>query len=134
MNIEQILDSINNGEIKKHIKEQYEKELAYIGELEALGFARFRVDAAAEDAHVGEREAIEFTRSRADAAADMRIFGEREAIEFARSRADAAADMLAAETTRTMAAQRKQIIGLMAAIAYISALAFALGIILGRAL
>ena len=54
---------------------------------------------------------------------DMRIFGEREAIEFARFRADAAADaasdaaadMLAAETTRTMAAQRKQIIGLMAA-------------------
>ena len=65
---------------------------------------------------------------------DLLIFGEREAIEFARFRADAAADMLAAETTRTMAAQRKQIIGLMAAIAYISALAFALGIILGRAL
>ena len=72
---------------------------------------------------------------------DMRILGEREALEFARFRADAladaneqAADMLAAETTRTMAAQRKQIIGLMAAIAYISALAFALGIILGRAL
>ena len=90
MSIETILDSINNGEIKKHIKEQYEKELVYIGELEAIEFARFR--------------------------------------------ADAAADMLAAETTRTMAAQRKQIIGLMAAIAYISALAFALGIILGRAL
>ena len=65
---------------------------------------------------------------------DLHIFGKREAIEFARFRADAAADMLAAETTRTMAAQRKQIIGLMAAIAYISALAFALGIILGRAL
>ena len=65
---------------------------------------------------------------------DLQVFGEREAIEFARFRADAAADMFAAETTRTMAAQRKQIIGLMAAIAYISALAFALGIILGRAL
>ena len=65
---------------------------------------------------------------------EILILGEREAIEFARFRADAAADMLAAETTRTMAAQRKQIIGLMAAIAYISALAFALGIILGRAL
>ena len=65
---------------------------------------------------------------------EIHILGEREAIEFARFRADAAADMLAAETTRTMAAQRKQIIGLMAAIAYISALAFALGIILGRAL
>ena len=69
---------------------------------------------------------------------DMRIFGEREAIEFARFRADAAADaaadMLAAETTRTMAAQRKQIIGLMAAIAYIGVLAFGLGVILGRAL
>ena len=68
---------------------------------------------------------------------DMRIFGEREAIEFARFRADAAADaaadMLAAETTRTMAAQRKQIIGLMAAIAYISALAFAIGFMIGRA-
>ena len=65
---------------------------------------------------------------------DIRIFGERKAIEFARFRADAAANMSAAEATRTMAAQRKQIIGLMAAIAYISALAFALGIILGRAL
>ena len=72
---------------------------------------------------------------------DLQVLGEREALEFARFRADAladaneqAADMLAAETTRTMAAQRKQIIGLMAAIAYISALAFALGIILGRAL
>ena len=65
---------------------------------------------------------------------DRKVMGEREALEFARSRADAAVDMLAAETTRTMAAQRKQIIGLMAAIAYISALAFALGIILGRAL
>ena len=65
---------------------------------------------------------------------DLQVLGEREALEFARFRADAAADMLAAETTRTMAAQRKQIIGLMATIAYISALAFALGIILGRAL
>ena len=65
---------------------------------------------------------------------EISIFGEREALEFARFRADAAADMLAAETTRTMAAQRKQIIGLMAAIAYIGVLAFGLGIILGRAL
>ena len=65
---------------------------------------------------------------------DLQVLGEREAIEFARFRADAAANMSAAEATRTMAAQRKQIIGLMAAIAYISALAFALGIILGRAL
>ena len=59
---------------------------------------------------------------------DMDVLGEREALEFARLR------MLAAETTRTMDAQRKQIIGLMAAITYISPLAFALGIILGRAL
>ena len=65
---------------------------------------------------------------------DLQVFGEREALEFARFRVDAFTDMLAEETTRTMAAQRKQIIGLMAAIAYISALAFALGIILGRAL
>ena len=65
---------------------------------------------------------------------DLQVLGEREALEFARFRADAAADMLAAETTRTMAAQRKQIIGLMAAIVYISPLAFALGIILGREL
>ena len=65
---------------------------------------------------------------------DLQVLGEREALEFARFRADAAVDMVAAETTRTMAAQRKQIIGLMAAIAYISALAFALGVILGRAL
>ena len=65
---------------------------------------------------------------------EILILGEREALEFARFRADAFTDMLAEETTRTMAAQRKQIIGLMAAIAYISALAFALGIILGRAL
>ena len=65
---------------------------------------------------------------------EIHILGEREALEFARFRVDAFTDMLAEETTRTMAAQRKQIIGLMAAIAYISALAFALGIILGRAL
>ena len=65
---------------------------------------------------------------------DLQVLGEREALEFARFRADAAADMLAAETTRTMAAQRKQIIGLMAAIAYIGVLAFGLGVILGRAL
>lgn len=64
---------------------------------------------------------------------DLQVLGEREALEFARFRADAAADMLAAETTRTMAAQRKQIIGLMAAIAYISALAFAIGFMIGRA-
>ena len=48
MSIETILASINNGEIKKHIKEQYEKELVYIGELEAIEFARFRADAAAD--------------------------------------------------------------------------------------
>ena len=65
---------------------------------------------------------------------DLQVFSEREALEFARFRVDAFTDMLAEEATRTMAAQRKQIIGLMAAIAYISALAFALGIILGRAL
>ena len=90
MTIDQITDAVRDQEARDHIRRQYQS--------------------------------------------DMRIFGEREAIEFARFRADAAADMLAAETTRTMAAQRKQIIGLMAAIAYISALAFALGIILGRAL
>lgn len=67
-------------------------------------------------------------------AVDLQVLGEREALEFACFRVDAFTDMLAEETTRTMAAQRKQIIGLMAAISYISALAFALGIILGRAL
>ena len=90
MTIDQITDTVRDRQARRHIREQY--------------------------------------------AVDLHIFGEREALEFARFRADAAADMLAAETTRTMAAQRKQIIGLMAAIAYISALAFALGIILGRAL
>ena len=90
MNIDQITDTVRDQEARDHIRRQYQSEL--------------------------------------------QVLGEREALEFARFRADAAADMLAAETTRTMAAQRKQIIGLMAAIAYISALAFALGIILGRAL
>ena len=90
MTIDQITDTVRDQEARDHIRQQFLKEIL--------------------------------------------ILGEREAIEFARFRADAAADMLAAETTRTMAAQRKQIIGLMAAIAYISALAFALGIILGRAL
>ena len=94
MNIEQIISTAPDQEAHDHIRRQYQSEMRILGEREALEFARFRADAAA----------------------------------------DAAADMLAAETTRTMAAQRKQIIGLMAAIAYISALAFALGIILGRAL
>ena len=94
MNIEQIISTAPDQEAHDHIRRQYQSDLQVLGEREALEFARFRADAAA----------------------------------------DAAADMLAAETTRTMAAQRKQIIGLMAAIAYISALAFALGIILGRAL
>ena len=94
MNIEQIISTAPDQEAHDHIRRQYQSEMRIFGEREAIEFARFRADAAA----------------------------------------DAAADMLAAETTRTMAAQRKQIIGLMAAIAYISALAFALGIILGRAL
>ena len=94
MHIEQIISTTPDQEARDHIRRQYQSDLQVLGEREALEFARFRADAAA----------------------------------------DAAADMLAAETTRTMAAQRKQIIGLMAAIAYISALAFALGIILGRAL
>ena len=94
MNIDQIISTAPDQEAHDHIRRQYQSDLQVLGEREALEFARFRADAAA----------------------------------------DAAADMLAAETTRTMAAQRKQIIGLMAAIAYISALAFALGIILGRAL
>ena len=94
MNIDQIISTTPDQEARDHIRRQYQSELQLLGEREAIEFARFRADAAA----------------------------------------DAAADMLAAETTRTMAAQRKQIIGLMAAIAYISALAFALGIILGRAL
>ena len=94
MNIEQIISTAPDQEAHDHIRRQYQSEMRILGEREALEFARFRADAAA----------------------------------------DAAADMLAEETTRTMAAQRKQIIGLMAAIAYISALAFALGIILGRAL
>ena len=94
MNIDQIISTTPDQEARDHIRRQYQSDLQVLGEREALEFARFRADAAA----------------------------------------DAAADMLAAETTRTMAAQRKQIIGLMAAIAYISALAFALGIILGRAL
>ena len=94
MNIEQIISTTPDQEARDHIRSQYQSDLQVLGEREAIEFARFRADAAA----------------------------------------DAAADMLAAETTRTMAAQRKQIIGLMAAIAYISALAFALGIILGRAL
>ena len=90
MNIDQIISTIPEQETRDHIRRQYQN--------------------------------------------DLQVLGEREAIEFARFRADAAANMSAAETARTMAAQRKQIIGLMAAIAYISALAFALGIILGRAL
>ena len=94
MHIEQITRRVSDYEARENIHQQFLKEILILGEREALEFARFRADAAA----------------------------------------DAAADMLAAETTRTMAAQRKQIIGLMAAIAYISALAFALGIILGRAL
>ena len=94
MNIDQMISTTPDQEARDHIRRQYQSDLQVLGEREALEFARFRADAAA----------------------------------------DAAADMLAAETTRTMAAQRKQIIGLMAAIAYISALAFALGIILGRAL
>ena len=94
MNIDQIISTAPDQEARDHIRRQYQSDLQVLGEREALEFARFRADAAA----------------------------------------DAAADMLAAETTRTMAAQRKQIIGLMAAIAYISALAFALGVILGRAL
>jgi hypothetical protein len=94
MNIDQIISTTPDQEARENIHQQFLKEILILGEREALEFARFRADAAA----------------------------------------DAAADMLAAETTRTMAAQRKQIIGLMAAIAYISALAFALGIILGRAL
>lgn len=94
MSIDQIISTTPDQEARDHIRRQYQRDLQVLGEREAIEFARFRADAAA----------------------------------------DAAADMLAAETTRTMAAQRKQIIGLMAAIAYISALAFALGIILGRAL
>ena len=94
MHIEKIISTVPEQETRDHIRRQYQSDLQVLGEREAIEFARFRADAAA----------------------------------------DAAADMLAAETTRTMAAQRKQIIGLMAAIAYISALAFALGIILGRAL
>ena len=94
MNIDQITRRVSDYEARENIHQQFLKEILILGEREAIEFARFRADAAA----------------------------------------DAAADMLAAETTRTMAAQRKQIIGLMAAIAYISALAFALGIILGRAL
>ena len=90
MTIDQITDTVRDQEARDHIRRQYQS--------------------------------------------DLQVFGEREALEFARFRADAAADILAAETTRTMAAQRKQIIGLMAAIAYISVLAFGLGIILGRAL
>ncbi len=62
-------------------------------------------------------------------AVDLQVLGERDALEFARFRADALAD-----ANEQAAHQAKQIIGLMAGIAYISALAFALGIILGRAL
>ena len=83
MNIDQIISTTPDQEARDHIRRQYQSDLLIFGEREAIEFARFRADAAA----------------------------------------DAAADMLAAETTRTMAA-----------IAYISALAFALGIILGRAL
>ena len=65
---------------------------------------------------------------------DLQVLSEREALEFARFRADAVADMLAEETTRIIAAQRKKIISLTAAIVYISPLVFAMGIILGRKL
>ena len=65
---------------------------------------------------------------------ELQVLGEREALEFARFRADAAADILAEETTRIIAAQRKKIIVLMAAIVYIGPLVFALGIILGLVL
>ena len=90
MNIDQIISTIHDQEARDHIRRQYKS--------------------------------------------DMQVLGEREALEFARFRADAAADMLAEETTRIIAAQRKKIIGLMAAIVYISPLVFAMGIILGRTL
>ena len=51
MNIEQIISTTPDQEARDHIRRQYQRELKVLGEREALEFARFRADAAADAAY-----------------------------------------------------------------------------------
>ena len=48
MNIDQIISTIHDQEARDHIRRQYQSDLQLLGEREALEFARFRADAAAD--------------------------------------------------------------------------------------
>ena len=48
MNIDQIISTAPDQEARDHIRRQYQSDLQVLGEREALEFARFRADAAAD--------------------------------------------------------------------------------------
>ena len=49
MTIDQITDAVRDQEARDHIHRQFLKEILILGEREAIEFARFRADAAADD-------------------------------------------------------------------------------------
>ena len=48
MNIDQIISTTHDKEARDHIREQYAVDMRILGEREAIEFARFRADAAAD--------------------------------------------------------------------------------------
>ena len=50
MTIDQITDTVRDQEARDHIREQYVVDMRILGEREAIEFARFRADAAADAA------------------------------------------------------------------------------------
>ena len=50
MTIDQITDTVRDQEARDHIRQQFLKEILIFGEREAIEFARFRADAAADAA------------------------------------------------------------------------------------
>ena len=50
MNIDQIISTTPDQEARDHIRRQYQSDMRIFGEREAIEFARFRADAAADAA------------------------------------------------------------------------------------
>ena len=61
MNIDQIISTTPDQEARDHIRRQYQSDMRIFGEREAIEFARFRADAAADAAN--EQAAQSFHRA-----------------------------------------------------------------------
>ena len=80
MTIDQITDTVRDQEARDHIRRQYQSDMRIFGEREAIEFARFRADAAA-DAAASLTAAVKKARSQFGKGCRIKIWLEDECVK-----------------------------------------------------